>query len=246
MKIVTLNIWGGKIYDDLLKFISSNASVDVFCFQEIYKDGAEFFKNTKYKDDRHDIYYDLQKLLPDHVGVYHPALGEYYGVAMFIHKDYEIKKTGDVFIYRERGHIPEGDMGRHARNLQYATVVKAGEEPITVVNVHGLWNGQGKSDTEERIEQSQRIVDFIRGLDTKIVLCGDFNLRLDTKSLTMIEATGLRNLIKEYSVPTTRTSLYGKPETHADYVFVSPEIKEKKFLVMPDVVSDHAPLQIDI
>jgi endonuclease/exonuclease/phosphatase family metal-dependent hydrolase len=119
-------------------------------------------------------------------------------------------------------------------------------EPITVVNVHGLWNGKGKTDTDERIEQSQKIVNFIKTIKIKVILCGDFNLRLDTQSLAMIEGTGLRNLIREYNIPSTRTSLYGKPEKHADYIFTSPEIKIRHFSVMPDEVSDHSPLLLEI
>ena len=245
MKIISLNIWGGKIYQKLVDFIQSNSEIDVFCFQEIYKDGYEFFKDTKYKNNKHDIYYDIKKLLPGHKGVFHPALGEYYGVAMFIKNNYDILETGEVFIYKEKGHLPEGDMGRHARNLQWA-LINTPKEPITIVNVHGLWNGQGKTDTDERIEQSQRIVDFIKSIETRIILCGDFNLRLDTKSLSMIDESGLRNLIREYNVPTTRTSLYDKPEKHADYMFISPELKEKQFIVLPDEVSDHSPLMLEI
>lgn len=245
MKIISLNIWGGKVYEEFLDFINRHKDVDVFCFQEIYKDGHEFYKDSEYKDDKHNIYHDIVKLLPNHTGIFHPALSEYYGVAMFVKNDYEIIKTGEVFIYKEKGHMPEGDWGRHARNLQYAEL-KFGSEIITVANVHGLWNGQGKTDTDERIEQSQKIVDFLKTLKTKVILCGDFNLRLDTKSVAMIEGMGLKNLIRENGVLSTRTSLYQKPEKHADYIFISPGITPKKFEVLPDEVSDHSPLLVEI
>ena len=76
------------------------------------------------------------------------------------------------------------------------------------------------------------------------MLCGDFNLAPDTQSLRMLEAAGLRNLVAEFGVTSTRTSLYRRPERFADYVFVSPGVDVSAFRVLPDEVSDHAPLML--
>jgi endonuclease/exonuclease/phosphatase family metal-dependent hydrolase len=64
----------------------------------------------------------------------------------------------------------------------------------------------------------------------------------------MIERSGIRNLVKEYGVESTRTKLYRRYETgskFADYIFVSPEVKVNDFKVLPDEVSDHSPLMLD-
>ena len=76
---------------------------------------------------------------------------------------------------------------------------------------------------------------------------GDFNLRPDTESVRMLEAAGLRNLVREYGIETTRTSLYDHrdKEPHANYAFVSAGIEVRDFRVLPDEVSDHAPLFLD-
>ena len=66
--------------------------------------------------------------------------------------DIDIKQSGDVFVHKERGYMPEGDVGHHARNIQYA-VFKLHNRPVTVINFHGLWNGKGKMDSEDRLEQ---------------------------------------------------------------------------------------------
>jgi endonuclease/exonuclease/phosphatase family metal-dependent hydrolase len=115
----------------------------------------------------------------------------------------------------------------------------------TIFNVHGLWNGRGKTDTDERIAQSQRIRECIDLISGPKIVCGDFNLRPDTQSLTLI-AHGMNDLIKTFGVASTRTSLYPKAERFADYIFVTPDITVKKFAVLPDVVSDHAPLLLEI
>ena len=54
-----------------------------------------------------------------------------------------------------------------------------------------------------------------------------------------------RNLITEFKVTSTRTSLYDKQEPYADYIFVSPNIEVNQFRVLPDEVSDHAALYLD-
>ena len=62
----------------------------------------------------------------------------------------------------------------------------------------------------------------------------------------MIESVDLRNLIKEYGITSTRTSLYPKEGKFADYVFTSKGVDVETFKVLPDEVSDHAPLYVKI
>ncbi len=42
------------------------------------------------------------------------------------------------------------------------------------------------------------------------ILCGDFNLMPDTKSIEILE-TGMQNLVKNYNVTSTRSSFYKNP-----------------------------------
>lgn len=150
-----------------------------------------------------------------------------------------------MFVYKYKGYIPEGDIGNHARNIQYVTV-QTSNGPLTVVNFHGLWNGKGKTDTEDRMNQSKNILEFIKNLQGEHVLCGDFNLLPNTKSIAVLENAGLQNLIKRFGITSTRTSHYTKPDKYADYVFVTNEIKVKDFKVLPEEVSDHHALYLEI
>ena len=131
----------------------------------------------------------------------------------------------------------------HSRNLQWIRVQSNGKT-YTVINVHGLWNGLGKTDSPDRIAQSINIRNFMDAQDTSIILCGDFNARPDTKSIALL-AHGMNNLIQKHTITSTRTTLYPKDEQFADYVFTSPDIKVHTFEVLYDVVSDHAPLMLD-
>jgi endonuclease/exonuclease/phosphatase family metal-dependent hydrolase len=77
------------------------------------------------------------------------------------------------------------------------------------------------------------------------VLCGDFNLLPDAGSMRIFGAAGLRNLVLEFGVTSTRTSLYPGLERFADYVLVSDGIGVRDFRVLLDEVSDHAPLLLE-
>lgn len=115
-----------------------------------------------------------------------------------------------------------------------------------MINTHGLWIGGGKGDTPERLAQSERLNGFVTAQRDPVVLCGDFNLLPDTKSLRIIEKN-LRNLISEFHVSTTRSRL--APESKgkfADYVFVSPELRVTGFRALEVLVSDHLPLSVEL
>lgn len=55
----------------------------------------------------------------------------------------------------------------------------------------------------------------------------------------------MHNLISEYNVTSTRSSLYTKEEKFADYTFISKGIAVQGFRVLQDVVSDHLPLLLE-
>jgi endonuclease/exonuclease/phosphatase (EEP) superfamily protein YafD len=140
--------------------------------------------------------------------------------------------------------LPEGDIGNHARNIQFITT-EFQDSPLTVVNFHGLWNGRGKGDSEDRLNQSKKIKEFVETLQGNVVMCGDFNLLPNTQSVQILEDIGLKNLIKETGVTSTRTSHYTKPDKFADYIFISRDINVKDFKVLPEEVSDHSALYLE-
>ncbi len=254
MTIICLNIWGGRAgKEKLLSFFEKyRDAADVFCLQEVWSDRYESFEGVlaggrpiDHSTIMTHAFQEIGEILPNHEPYFAPSFYESYGLCMFVRKGIPVSGAGDVFVHKERGHVPEGDIGLHARNLQYVTLEDRGRK-LTVMNFHGLWNGKGKGDCPERIAQSERILEFAATLPNPVVLCGDFNLTPDTESLQKLEAAGLRNLIREYGITSTRTSLYDKPLGYADYAFVSDAVEAKDFKVLPDEVSDHAPLQLQI
>lgn len=253
MKILTLNIWGGRAGKaGLLDFFSRHKNVDIFCLQEVWSAPYEHLEGHPAGgvqiDNSKIMVYGLQEIsevLKDHRPYFRPHHGDHYGLLMLVSNRLRVQEEGEVFVFKDKGHVPEGDVGNHARNLQFVKILD-GEKELTVMNIHGLWNGKGKTDSNDRIEQSKKIINFTAKIAGEYVLCGDFNLLPDTQSARLLEDSGMKNLIKEYNVTSTRTSLYSKPEKYADYIFVSPGVEIKNFSVMPDVVSDHAPLFLEV
>ena len=239
MQLISLNIWGGHVRDPLLKFVEFHQDVDIFCFQEVYSN-ASMKMSTDDNVVSFDIFERFQELLPNHRGFFCPVLWDVYGIAAFVKKGIDVMEKGHINIYENSNYPGRGPT--HPRALQWLKC-KVSEKIFTIMNVHGLWNGQGKTDSEDRIIQSNRIRDFMNTVDTPKILCGDFNLKPDTES-TAIVAKGMNNLIQEYGITSTRTSLYDKDEKYADYVFTSPEVSTSNFEVWDDLVSDHAPLSL--
>lgn len=254
MKILTLNTWGGRAGGKgVLDFLKRESeTVDIFCLQEIWSAPYEHLEGVnaggvamKHEDIMVYGVQEITSLLTDYEYFFHPHFMEHYGLLMLVKQGIDVVGSGDVFVYRDQGYIPDGDIGHHARNVQYVHVKSNGKK-ITICNFHGLWNGKGKDDCPERIEQSKNIIKFLETCGGEIVLAGDFNLNPDTESVKIFEDFGLRNLIREYKVTSTRTSFYAKPLKFADYIFVSKGLQAQNFKVLPDEVSDHAPLCIEV
>lgn len=249
MKVISLNTWGGEAgVSQLLEFFKAHQDVDVFCLQEVWNGGEHMLtKKTggSWLSRRvTTLFSDIAGVMDGYASYYRPHFHDFYGLAMFVKKDLSVTEEGELYIYKERGYVSPDEFGNHARILQHATL-ETPRGPRAIINLHGLWNGKGKGDSEDRLEQSDRIRAFVSNLAVPHVMLGDFNLRPDTESLARIEACGLRNLVSEYGITSTRTSHYTKPEKYADYAFASGGIEVKDFRVLPDEVSDHAPLYLE-
>ena len=252
MRLISLNLWGGRMYEPLIEFIKVHSvDTDIFCFQEIFSTTTDM-KQTK--EARANLYQELQALLVDFNGYFDPAQDGFdqksavdfplsFGIATFTKKSLNLKSHGDIFVFRERDSRKD-DNTSIGRNLQYAVLENDGKE-YAIFNLHGLWDGGPKTDTEDRIQQSEKTKKFMKEMKIeRSILCGDFNLMPDTKSLAILE-DGMINLVKENRIQTTRNHFYTKEEKFADYILVSPAVQVKDFQVLQDVVSDHLPLLLD-
>lgn len=253
LKLVTLNCWGGRAADKLLPFFAEKGKdVDIFCLQEMFDCPQSVLteRHPELPELRGDIFKRACERLPDHEGslAYFDDDRHRMTLAIFVRRGIEIRTIEDFIVHRPKNPMETGNAVRAARKLQYVTFGLGGRD-FTVANFHGLWNNGPKTDTPERLDQAREVKAFLAGVAGSKILCGDFNLLPDTQSLAIM-SDGMRDLVRESGVGCTRTRLYrhfdnpSEPNL-ADYVLVSPDVDVKHFKVLPDEVSDHAPLFLE-
>ena len=258
VRLISLNIWGGKQHDSLISFINkNNAKTDIFTFQEVLK-YKENILTHKYKAN---ILGELTKLLTNFNCYFSPRSFNHdpdgkidipveFGQATFVNKKIYINSQNEIFVYKSfnlmNKYFKDGNVD-FPSSFIYSILEKGGKK-FMVINFHGLWEPAPKHDTEHRLRQSQIIIDHIEHLGIPTILAGDFNLRIETKAISMFEDFGMRNLIKESGALTTRSTLYDeewrKIDKYADYIFTSPGIYVNEFKVLRAKVSDHLPLYL--
>lgn len=243
MKLISLNTWGGRAGFPLLKtFFEKYQNADVFCLQEIWQTKDLELIETKDLPIVPDLLEQIATLLPEFNFYFRPQYRNIYGLATFVRKSILVEDEGEFFVFKEQGFENPTAVGNHARNIQHLRL-KTEIGTMTLVNFHGLWNGHGKSDSADRITQSEKIAHFLSGLRTPYVLAGDFNLTPDTQSFRILNKVCPKDLIADYGVTSTRSSYYTKPEKMADYILTCENTKATAFEVLPDEVSDHLALR---
>lgn len=263
MKLISLNTWGGKIYNPLKKFIKDNSqNTDVFCFQEIFDTQSGFKEKSRF---RVNLYQELSKILKNHNGFFVSSVDNYMagsfhrghfrktftnfdlksGLAIFIKKNLQIKSQGHFFIFGQRNGFDITDDNSMPRIAQYITLEVNGSQ-LTILNVHGIWVREGKKDTPARLKQSKIINSFLEKASGKKIVSGDFNLDIKSESIRQMEEDMI-NLIKDYNIPATRNKFYPglQQNKFADYTFVSNNIKVLDFQVPLVEISDHLPMILE-
>lgn len=266
MRIISLNAWGGKIYQPLIEYLAT-AHADVLCLQEITRSSGVTADWLEYRDGSHilpqrpNLFDDLKAVLPEHDGFFAPstrgelfdgdrAVTSEFGLATFIHRSLAI--TGQAADFVHGSFSPDG-YGAHprARNahvfrlFDYAT-----SRTVTIAQLHGLRDMAGKGDTPERIAQAEALVALIGRIHRQgdpLVVCGDFNVLPESSTFEILGRLGLTDLVTSRGFEGTRTSLYPKEAKFADYMLVSADVEVTRFeVVRTPEVSDHCALMLDI
>lgn len=264
MKIISLNTWGGRMDSKLNDWIRKNPA-DIYCFQELFS-GPTLANNQAYYTDNNNqkvnlrLFETISGLLPNHTGVFSPGSRGYvhdaqwidlpfeYGIGMFVHKSIKVLDYASGIVYGDFRDKPEGDppLSRSAQVIR----VCVNNENITLGNIHGLWEPQGKMDSPQRLAQSKKfgaLVDAVAHENDGILVCGDFNLTINSKMFIQSKNNITRNLIKEIGIKSTRTHLYKKDMRFADYILANDMVNFESIQVPQEpVVSDHCPLIFSI
>ncbi len=248
MKLISLATWGCRVTEPIFEYIKNNAeSTDVFCFQEILKGGEGKIERGEVKSG----YEDISGILKDYTGYFleyqdcsyygesSSNLDFKYGIACFVRKNLKQNFISGIGLYDQNK-----KWGDYSGRFAVGSALAVSVEDYVIINIHGLWQGSIKGDTEAKIEQSQKIIDLAESVGGKKIICGDFNLLPDTKAIQMLSSK-YKNLIEEYKITETRSSLYTKELRYSDYAFVDKDIKINDFSVPKLNISDHLPLVLD-
>jgi endonuclease/exonuclease/phosphatase family metal-dependent hydrolase len=224
MKILFFNLnYARNDFNGILDFIKND--FDVLCFQEI---------NGEIKREIDNILVDYE------CGFISKELGEFgsFNIATYINKKF------NNFSFE----ILEDNLSETTPAVFLE--VEDGNSKYNILNFHGQPKPGTKLDTKEREEASKRIIDFIKEKSGEKIIGGDFNLLPNTQSILAFENSGYKNLIKEFNIKTTRNNNawkhYEDKQLFADYVFVSKNLKIKKFEVIENEISDHLPIILEI
>lgn len=248
MKLISLNTWGCRITESLYQYIKEQSeTTDIFCFQEILKGGNGKTSRGEIKSG----FEDISEILEGYTGYFsrYEEGGYYnenssgldfeYGVACFVRTGLKQDFIDGITLcdLDKKWNDYSGGFAAGA-----ALAIKV--EDYVIENVHGIWQESIKTDTEAKIEQSKKILELANRKDGRKVICGDFNLLPDTKSIKMF-SDECDDLINKYNISSTRSSLYTKELRYSDYAFTDKKIITDNFLVQDLNISDHLPLLLE-
>jgi hypothetical protein len=231
MRIIFLNSWFGKAGKPFFDFIKDESSkTDIFCFMEFTP----------------ELFTEVSEILTKHKGFIEK--GNFLDIfkvidcqVIFVEKNLKILSSGELTLYKNT----PNDTGF----ASYIIFEKEGKT-VNLMNIHGKSRPGNKLDTPARLEQSRIIIDFLKDKGGLKIIGGDFNLNPDTKSVKMFEEAGYKNLIKDFKIENTRNKISWREfkedqdfqkQHFADYVFISKDLKVKKFEVPYMEISDHLP-----
>src|SRR3972149_8442904 len=109
MKLISLNCWGGKLYESLVGFVKERSGkTDVFCFQEMIFGGPD--KVLSPHNLRGQLFERISEVLGQHIACKLPVSGKFIfsldgresnngakiGQAIFVKKSIAISNIGSV------------------------------------------------------------------------------------------------------------------------------------------------------
>lgn len=250
IKVLTLNIWGGRLLYRAIEFIKAE-DPDIILLQEVFNG----------EDKNLDFKYKSYKFLRQKLNLPHNAfMAAFIDTRSFkripqgnaIFSRFPIDNKRIIFF-----DIPFGEFNLEASDIQngenqYIPMsmlrvdVRCDIKTLCAYSVHGIWGFDGK-DNDRRLTMSKTILDEIKDKEN-VILAGDFNVNPHTKTIENIEKH-LQNVFKNELVSTfnmNHKELPGYATAIVDMIFVSKSMKIINHY-MPQVdISDHMPLVCEL
>ena len=92
---------------------------------------------------------------------------------MMVHRNLYVMEEGDVFVYKNKGYIPEGDVGNCARNIQYV-IIETTSGPDDRHKFSRTMEWERKTDTEDKNSAIKNILKFTKKLNGEYIFMRRF------------------------------------------------------------------------
>lgn len=264
MRLISLNIGLFEENNNKLKQFLKTQKPDIICFQEVTR---KIDKNALDKYISKDIIDTSSNLnfsffSPNWImdgfevknfhgkEVFRFDLGGLVEFGNYVKSKYKIVKGESIFtqgsfsLITEKywNHWPDND----CKSFQLVDIILGNGRELRIINYHGIWS-KNKLGSNLTIKASQVINKLAQEVSYPVIICGDFNLFPNTKSMLALK-DNLTSLVDKFNIKTTRpmsNELNNLERNIVDYVFVSKNIKVNNFEVLDSNVSDHLPLILD-
>lgn len=240
MRIVSLNLWQGRLTRLLYKTLSDYGA-DFACMQEsVEYDGDSAGMVCENSLIAKSLQTDNRFFTPLASMVFGPH-DMHHGNVIFSKLPFEDRTS----VFTAGVYNPTIDFATDDYNIRafQHVIINANNKPLHILNYHGYHIDEHKLGNDITLSHSKKILDYINKLHGGIVLCGDFNLSPDSDSIKIFNES-LRNLSVEHNLITTRSALTTKNEV-CDYIFVNKKIDVHKFWMDESIISDHNALLLD-
>lgn len=193
MKIIQLNIWGGRYIKEAVAFFKQE-NADIVCLQEVT---SGIFTKTEDADIQGvDVYEYIKKEL-GHESIFEKCFSaevdgivSHRGNAIF--SKYSLQNIHTEFFDFPFTQFDMNMEGREYAHTQPQNFIVAHiQTPIGEVRVictHMAWS-RVCEDTERRINQTKKIMAYLESApEMPTMLCGDFNIHPQSESLTIFKS----------------------------------------------------------
>jgi endonuclease/exonuclease/phosphatase family metal-dependent hydrolase len=246
MKILNLNIYGGKYYDEIISFLKQN-EYDIICFQEVTGGRMGFTDSDSFQNLRNDLGMEAEIVISTNfVG----DKNSYDGNAIFYKNSLIPGNKKEIFLYPfSETKLDETDF-RFRPRTAISLDFQINNKPITIINTQLAWSLIPET-TQIKEEVGQKLFNFVKEIKNDFILMGDFNLESNNKVVHQFDSLA-QNLIQMHNIKNTLN-----PRTHraakeifpkglaVDFVFITPGIKAKEFKLLDNFdLSDHFGLSL--
>lgn len=229
-----MNVWMGKVEGNLRRFLEEN-DFDVICLQEVMSS-----KDCELHLSR--LCFDASQIIKASnmpYSYFSPNWSSKIADGSFELGNMILSKI--PFLTQQNYFVngkytPDMILGVSPANNLNVQIVEL-ENGMAIVNHHGFWRPQPMGD-EDSVKVFRKVADFIKPYNNRpLVMCGDLNV--EHSAPAMRELDFLKDLTYENNVKNTLSGLKFNGEVACDHILVNDKIEVERFVVHPDLVSDH-------